>query len=180
MLTPAPPVTTVTERELAAGLLLSISDGLAPGVRLDFLQTCAPRGLGWQVGLALPAQRERAVGGGTTSWTRAAVNVGVNGRITLRRFAVSADAGLAGTYTFTSGHGYHVNQDWEALTGGVVGGARIALTGRRMRVWTDVRGYKWLFPQALAVESSEGEPLSSASLPSFDFQWSAGLAYLFH
>ena len=173
-------VAPVTERELGAGLLLSMSGGLAPGVRIDFVQTRAPRGLGWQMGLVLPAQRERAAGAGTTSWTRAAAHLAVNGRITLRHFAVSADAGLAATYTLTSGHGYSVNQGSEALTGGLVTGARFALPWRRMRVWTDVRAYKWLFPQAIAVDSPEGDRLATVALPSFDFQWAVGLAYLFH
>jgi hypothetical protein len=176
---PAPSVTSATERELGAGVLLSLSGGPAPGGRLDFVQTRAPRGLGWQVGLAASAPRERAVAGGTTSWTRAAVDIGVNGRITLRRFALSAHAGLAGTYTFTSGHGYSVDQSSEALTGGMDAGARIAVTWRRLRVWTDVRGTKWLFPQSLAVRSPEGERVTEVALPSFDFQWALGLSYLF-
>jgi hypothetical protein len=169
-----------TERELGAGLLLSISGGLAPGVRIDFVQTRAPAGLGWQVGLTLPAQRERAAGGGTASWTRAAANIAVNGRITLRRLVVSADAGLAGTYTLTWGHGYSISQNSEALTGGLVAGARLALSWGRMRIWTDGRAYKWLFPQVIAVDSPTGDRLNTVALPSFDFQWAVGLAYLFH
>jgi hypothetical protein len=178
--TAALPVAPATERELGAGLLLSISGGLAPGVRMDFVQTRAPEGLGWQVGLVLPAQRDRAAGGGTTSWTRAAANLAVTGRLTLRRFVVSADAGLALAYTFTSGHGYSINQGSEALTGGLVAGARLSLPWWRMRVWTDVRAYKWLFPQAIAVDSPEGDRLATVALPSFDFQWAMGLAYLFN
>ena len=182
-----PPVTTtalsvvpVSERELGAGLLLSSSGGLAPGGRIDFVQTRAPKGLGWQVGLALPARRERAAFDGTTSWTRAAASLAVNGRVTLRRFIVSADAGLAVTYTFTSGHGYTIHQSAEALTGGLAAGARLALPWQHMRVWTDLRAYKWLFPQALTVNSPEGDRLATVALPSSDFQWAMGLAYLFH
>ena len=177
---PAPSafVASTTERELGAGLLLSVSGGVAPGVRIDFVQTRAPRGLGWQAGLALPAQRERTAAGVATSWTRVASSIALNGRITLRRFAISVDAGLVGAYTSTSGHGYAVDQGAQALTGGLVAGARLALPWRRLRIWTDVRATKWLFPQTVAVDSMAGDRVASVALPSSDFQWAVGLSYL--
>jgi hypothetical protein len=179
---PAPPgvVASTTERELGAGLLLSVSSGIAPGVRIDFIQTRAPRGLGWQAGLTLPGKRERTAAGATMSWTRATASIAFNGRITLRRFAVSADAGLAGAYTLTSGHGYAIDQGAQALTGGLVAGARLALPWRRLRIWTDVRAYKWLFPQTVAVDGAAGDRVASVALPSSDIQWAVGLSYLFH
>jgi hypothetical protein len=172
-------VASATERELGAGPLLALSGGGAPGVHIDFVQTRAPSGLGFQVVLTLPAQRERAGDGATTSWTRVAVSVGINGRITLRRLAVSVDAGPAGAFTFTSGHGYAITQGTQALTAGFVAGARLALPWWRLRVWTDVRAYKWLFPQTVAIDTTAGGRVATLALPSSDFHWAVGLAYLF-
>ena len=152
--------------------------GIEPGVRIDFVETRAPRGLGWLVGLTLPAQRQSAAALGTTRWTRAAANVAVNGRLTLHRLVVSADLGLAGA-PFASADGYSVDQGSEALTGGLVAGVRLALPWRRMRIWTDVRAYKWLFPQTIAFDAVTGGRVATVELPSFDFQWAMGLAYVF-
>jgi hypothetical protein len=172
-------VAPATERELGAGLLLAIAGGVAPGLCIDFIKTRAPSGLGWQAGLTLPAQRERSAAGATTSWTRASASIALNGRITLHGLAISADAGLAGAYTLTSGQGYSIDQGAQALTGGLVAGARLALPWRRIRIWTDVRAYKWLFPQTVAVDSTAGVRLATVALPSSDFHWAVGLAYLF-
>jgi hypothetical protein len=183
----APPVTvstpsvvaTAAERELGAGLLLSVSGGIEPGVRIDFVETRAPRGLGWLVGLTLPAQRQSAAAPGAIRWTRAAANIAINGRLTLHRLVLSADLGLAGAYTFTSAYGYSIDQGSDALTGGLVAGVRLAVPWRRMRIWTDVRAYKWLFPQTIAFDALTGGRVATVELPSFDFQWAMGLAYLF-
>ena len=172
-------VTTTTERELAAGLVLSVSGGLAPGARIDFIETRAPRGLGWQLGLALPARRERGTALGTTSWTRAAASVAINGRITLRRLLVSADLGLAGAYAFTSAQGYSVGHSSEAITGGFVGGTRLEVPWRRWRIGADCRVYKWLFPQTIAFDAAAGDRLATVALPSFDIQVALGLGYVF-
>ena len=118
------------ERELGAGLLLALWDGLAPGVRIDFVQTRAPRGLGWQMGLALPARRERSANNVATSWTRAAVSIALNGRIDLGRLAVSIDAGGAGSYTIVSGQGFSIDQSGQALTAGLAAGLRMAIQPR--------------------------------------------------
>jgi hypothetical protein len=175
----APPVVAGAERELAAGILLSASGGIAPGLRIDFVETRAPRGFGWQVGLALPARRERGTAPGSTSWTRAAASIAVNGRITLGRLFVSADLGLAGAYTFTSAEGYSVDQGWEAITGGLVGGVRFVLPWRRFGIWTDGRATKWLFPQSVAFDESAGGRVATVALPSYDLQWAVGLSYRF-
>lgn len=168
-----------TERELGAGPLLAVSGGGAPGVHIDFVQTRAPSGLGFQVVLTLPARRERAADGASTSWTRAAVSVAINGRITWRRLAVSVEAGPAGAYTITSGHGYAIAQGAQALTAGFVAGARLALPWWRLCLWTDVRAYKWLLPQTVAVDSTAGGRVATLTLPSSDFHWALGLAYRF-
>ena len=172
-------VATTAERELAAGLLLSISGGLAPGARIDFVETRAPRGLGWQLGLTLPAQRERGTALGTTSWTRAAASVAINGRVTLRHLFVAADVGLAGAYAFTSAQGYSMGHSSEAITGGFVGGTRLEVPWRRWRIWTDFRVYKWLFPQTITFDALAGDRLATVDLPSFDIQCALGLAYVF-
>jgi hypothetical protein len=177
---PTPPaVAPKTERELGAGLLLAITGGIAPGFCIDFVETRAPSGLGWQAGLTLPAQRERAADVASSSWTRASASIAINGRATLRDFAVSVEAGLVGAYTLTSGHGYSITQDAQALTGGLVAGARLALPWRRLRIWTAVRAYRWLFPQTIAVDSAAGGRVATVALPSTDFHWALGLAYLF-
>jgi hypothetical protein len=168
-----------TERELGLGLLVAVSGGVAPGIAIDFVETRAPRGLGWQATLALPAQRERATAGGTTGWTRATASIGLNGRAPLGRWRLSVAAGFAGAFTITSGHGYAIEQGWEALTGGLVAGARLALPWHRLRLWTDVRAYKWLFPQTVAVDSQAGERVATVALPSWDLQGCVGVAYPF-
>jgi hypothetical protein len=167
------------ERELGAGLLLSLSGGIVPGVSVDFVQTRAPSGLGWQAGLTLPTQREVSAVGGTTSWTRATASVALNTRTTLHRLAISMGAGLVGAYTFTSGRGYSIDQGQESFTGGLVADARVAFPWRHMHIWTDLRGYKWLFPQAVAVDSTAGDRVATIQLPTWDLQWAVGLAYLF-
>jgi hypothetical protein len=174
----APSIATA-ERELSAGLLLSVSGSLAPGARIDFVETRAPRGLGWQLGLALPAQRERGTALATTSWTRAAASVAINGRVTLRHLFASADVGLAGAYAFTSAQGYSMGHGSEALTGGFVGGTRLETPWRRVRIWIDFRVYKWLFPQTIAFDALAGDRLATVALPSFDIQGALGLAYVF-
>jgi hypothetical protein len=172
-------IAPATERDLGAGVLLAMSGGVAPGFRIDFVQTRAPGGLGWEVGLSLPAQRERAAAGGSVSWTRVAANLAVNGRITLRRLAVSANAGLTGAYTLTTGHGYAINQGAQAITGGLIAGARLALPWRRLRLFTDVRAYRWLFQQTVTVDTTTGSRVATIALPSSDLQWAVGLAYVF-
>ena len=172
-------VPATTERELGAGLLLAVSGGVAPGVSVGFVQTHAPGGFGWQADLTLPARREIVAAGVSTRWTRAAISVAGNGRITLRRFAISVHAGLTGAYALTSGQGYAIDQGAQALTMGLVAGGRLALTWRRVRIWTDVRICRWLFPQEVAVDNAAGGRVATLTLPSTEFQWSAGLAYLF-
>lgn len=176
---PAVPTASLTERELGAGLLLSLSGGLAPGVTIDFVQTRAPRGLGWQAGLVLPAQRELSGVGGSTHWTRAAASVAINGRITLPPVALSMAAGLVAAYTLTAGRGYPVEQDMQALTGGVMAEARAAIPWGRLRVWTGLRGCRWLWLQSVVVETQGGDRVATGDLPSWDFQWVVGLGYVF-
>jgi hypothetical protein len=168
-----------TERELGAGLLLAVLGGIAPGIGLDFIQTRAPSGFGWQVDLRLPARRESSTTGISARWTRAALTVAGNGRLTLGRWSFSAHAGLAGGYTLTSGQGYAIDQGAQALTMGLVAGGRLGLGWRRVRVWTDVRVGRWLLPQVVVVDSVAGDRVATLELPSTDLQWSLGISYLF-
>jgi hypothetical protein len=178
---PVPPVVVpATEHELAAGALVSVSGGIAPGVRIDFVTSRAPRGMGWQVGLTLPARRDLAAGSVSASWTRAAASIAIHGRMPLRRLLFSADAGIALAYTFASAYGYAIYQGEHAITGGLVAGARLAFPWRSVRLWAELRAYGWLVPQAIAVDSSAGNRLATRNLPSSDFQSAVGLAYLFH
>jgi hypothetical protein len=176
---PLASATRTTERELGAAFLLSLSDGLAPGMRIDYAESRAPRGLGWQVGVALPARRELVAGGGTTRWTRATASLALKGRLTLRRLVLAAHAGLAGAYTLASGQGYSIEPGSEALTGGLVAGLRVALPWRRLRVWSGLCGYHWLYPQTIAVEATGGGRVATVALPAWDFEWALGLAYVF-
>lgn len=176
-LPPAP--TRTTRRDLGAGIVLSLSGGVAPGLRLGFVETRTPRGLGWQLDVALPAQRNLSQAGVTTRWTRAMLSLALNGCITLRRFALSLDAGLTGAYTLSAGRGYRVDQGAQALTGGLVAGTRVAMPWGPLRVFMDLRGHRWLFPQTVAVDSLAGERVAEVALPSFDLQVTVGLAYPF-
>jgi hypothetical protein len=176
---PAPLPVAPVERELGVGLLLAMTGGLAPGLTIDLVQSRAPRGLGWQANLTLPARRERDAAGGTTRWTRPSASVAVNGRVTRGRLVLSVATGLVGAYTLTDGQGYSIEQGWQALTGGVAAGARLALPWRRLRAWTEVRGTKWLFSQTVAVDSMAGGRVATVGLPSWDLQWAAGISYLF-
>jgi hypothetical protein len=181
---PSPPATlaasAANQRELGVGLLLAVSGGIAPGVALHFLQSRAPHGLGWQATLALPARRERSAAGGTTGWTRAAATLELNASASVDRFTAGIDAGLAGAYTLTSGQGYTINQDTQALTAGLVAGARLSLPWRHLHLWTDLRAYRWLFPQTVAITTTQGTPIATAPLPSTDLHWTLGLSYVFH
>ena len=179
--TPPPLVTAAAanERELGASLLLSVADGVAPGVAIDFVQTRAPRGLGWQAGLSLPARRESAGPGGATSWTRAMASVAANGRLTVRRFVLSVGAGLAGAYTFTSGQGYPIDDGEQSLTAGLLADSRVGYSWWRLRFWTGVRCYRWLLSQSVVVETPTGARVTSIDLPSTDFQWAVGASYVF-
>ncbi len=172
----APP--SAREHELGAGPVLTLSDGLAPGVEVDYLQTRAPRGLGWQAGLLLPARRDRSDHGLVTRWTRPAVSVALNGRITLRSVALSAGAGLVAAYTLISARGYSFQHDARALTLGTMVEARAALPWGRLRVWTALRGGRWLIPQAVMIETQDGDRVATIDLPSWDLQWAVGLGYL--
>jgi hypothetical protein len=168
-----------SEQEIGAGLLLAVAGGIAPGVRVDFLQSRNPRGLGWQASLTLPAQHKLTTAGGSTRWTRAAASIALNGRVTVGRYAVSADSGLAGAYTFTSGQGYSIDQSAQSLTCGFVAGVRVGLPWRHVRLWTDLHIYKWLYPQSIQVDSAAGDRMATTLLPSWDGQWTLGLSYLF-
>jgi hypothetical protein len=170
----APPRTT--DRELGAGLLLAISGGIAPGFALHFVQTRAPRGLGWQAALTLPARRNQS----STGWTRASASAELNARASLGRLAASLDAGLAAAYTLTSGQGYSIDQDLQSVTAGLVAGLRLALPWRRLQLWADLRIYRWLFPQKVAVTTVEGTPVTTVSLPSSDLHFTVGVSYVFH
>jgi hypothetical protein len=167
----------VSTRELGAGLLLSLSGGPAPGVEIDFVQTRAPRGLGWQAGLVAPARRESTGSGLSTRWTRLAGDVAVNGTITLDPVALSASAGFLGAYTFIAARGYDLEGNARAFTVGVVTEARAAIPWGRLRVWTALRGGRWLLPQSIIIETQAGDRVATVDLPSWDFQWALGLSY---
>jgi hypothetical protein len=169
----------VHERELGTGLLLSLSGRLAPGLEIDYVQTRAPRGWGWQAGLAVPVRRESSGPGLSTSWTRAAVNLAINRRSTWRRVALSASAGLVGAYTFISARGYSFERSARALTVGAMAEVRAAIPWWRLRVWTALRGGRWLVPQSVDIETQGGDRVATIDLPSWDLQWALGLSYLF-
>lgn len=174
-----PAVASTRERELGAGALLSVLGGIAPGVRVNFVTGRAPKGLGWQVAVALPARRELAVGSVVANWTRASASIAVVGRVPTGHLLFSVDAGLVGAYTLATAHGHPVYQGQQALTGGFAAGARVALPWGRVRLWTEVRACKWLLAQAIAVDSPEGDRMATATLPSLDVQSAVGLAYVF-
>jgi hypothetical protein len=168
-----------TEREVGLGLLMAASGGIVPGLRVDFVQSRNPRGIGWQVSLVLPAQRELSTEVGNTRWTRPSVNLALNARLAAGRFSLAGDGGLAACYTLASVQGYAINQDAQSFTVGVVAGLRAGIPWRRFRVWADLRFLRWLYAQGIQIDSASGEPLASSSLPSWDGQLSLGLSYVF-
>lgn len=176
---PQPRPATPSAREIGAGVLLSSSGGLAPGLSVDFVQTKNPGGLGWQAKLSLPMQRDRSAVGGTTRWTRLTADVALNASTTLGRYTLSAAAGVVGAYTLTSGQGYPIERSAQALTGGLAAGLRAGMAWRRLRIWTEVEAYRYVFPQTILVYSTSGDAMGSASLPSSDVRWALGLAYPF-
>ncbi len=176
---PTPPPSVVTQHELGAGLLVAFSGGIAPGIALHFAQSRIPRGLGWQAALTLPARRDRSAAGGTTGWTRAAASVGLSAGAPLASFTATIEAGIAGAYTLTSGQGYSIDQGSEALTAGAFAGGRLSLPWRRLHLWTELRAYRWLLPQKVAVTTAEGLPVATVDLPSSDFHCTVGISYVF-
>jgi hypothetical protein len=177
--TPPPRSATSSVRAIGAGLLLSSSGGLAPGLSVDFTQTKNPGGLGWQAKLSLPMQRERSAVGGTTRWTRLTADVALNASMTLGRYTLSAAAGVVGAYTLASGQGYPIERSAQALTGGLTASLRAGVSWRRVRVWTQVEAYRFVFPQTILVDSTRGDAMGGAALPSSDLRWAIGLAYPF-
>lgn len=167
----------VPAREVGVGLFLAMSGGLAPGVSAGFYQTRVPRGLGWQAQLMLPARRERQVAGGSASWTRPAASLALNASASVGRLAGSVDVGLLGAYTSTSGRGYSVEQSAQALTAGYLAGVRLTFPWARLRVWTDLHGARWLFPQTLAADTPTGARVATVGLPSWDLWWTVGIGY---
>jgi hypothetical protein len=177
---PSTPGASSSEHELGAGIFVAVSDGIAPGVSIDFVQTRASNGLGWQADLALPGYREQVAPGGSTRWTRATLTLSINGRATIGRFILSGDAGLAGAYTLTSGRGYSIEASGlSALTAGGVAGVRAALPLRGVRLWVGLRVFHWLLPHTVLVSSTDGARVGTAVLPSTDVHCGAGLSYLF-
>jgi hypothetical protein len=167
------------EYELGAGLLVAGSGGIVPGARADFVLSRTPRGLGWQASLVLPARRELSTAVGGARWTRPSLGLALNGRLDAGSYVLSADAGLAGAYTFVSGSTFAVGQDAQSLTFGIVTGLRVGILWHRLRIWTDLRFCRWLLGQSIEIESASGAHIASADLPSWDAQWSLGLSYVF-
>jgi len=167
------------EREVGLGLLMAASGGIVPGLRVDFVQSRRPRGLGWQAGLALPAWRELSTAVGSIRWTRPSVYVALNARIPVGRYLLAGDGGLAGAYTFAKGQGYAIDQNAQSFTFGFVAGMRLGIPWRRFRIWADLRFYGWLTTQSIQIDSTAGERVASSSLPSWDGQLSVGLSYVF-
>ena len=179
--TPAPAARapSFTERELGAGLLLSLSDGFAAGAEIDYVQTRAPRGLGWQASVMLPTQRQSTAADLSTRWTRAAASLAVNGRASVHPVALSASMGLAAAYTIIAAHGYTYEQDARAFTLGIGAEVRVAIPWGPLRVWSALRAGRWLLPQSVMIETQGGDRVATIDLPSWDFQAAVGLSTLF-
>ncbi len=162
-------------REIGAGLVAENGSGLAPGLRVELLGLVGEGRFGWQVGVVLPAAREVVVAPGKTSFRRTSATVSLLGRLVVRRFILSADAGAALAYTSAQGSGYEQNQADESLTYGLGAGLRGGVPWGRVRIWIDGRLFKWLYGQSVEVEGAA----ETSDLPSWDLQWAIGVGYAF-
>ena len=166
-------------REVGFGPLVAFGGGVAPGIRLDVVSLRRDSGVGWQASLAVPAGRELAVGSGKTGWTRASVGLALHVRRAKDRFFLSGDAGVAIAYTVAWGQGYATNEIDQSLTWGPYLGVRGGLAWKRLRIWSDLRGGRWLYGQSVQVDSGADSVGVRASLPAWDVQWALGASYPF-
>jgi hypothetical protein len=165
--------------ELGAGLLASLGGGIVPAMRLEFGGWGRESPLGWQISLVLPWPREIALAGGTTGWTRVAANLALRGRVLTKGLQLSADAGIAAGHTMVWGRDYDRNRTEHSLTYGLVAGVRGGIPWRRMMVWADVRGTRWLYEQSVQIDSDADAVSDKVVLPSWDAQFTLGASYVF-
>ena len=165
--------------EIGGGLLAAIGGGIAPGIRVELVSLRGDSGVGWLAGLVVPAARELAVGSGKTAWTRASVGFALHGRLAGNGWFLSGDAGMAVAYTVVWGLSYASNQTDQSLTYGPTVGVRGGLPWKRLKIWIDLRGGRWLYGQSVQIDGDAGQGVATASLPAWDVQWTLGASYPF-
>jgi hypothetical protein len=165
--------------EIGAGALAAFGGGTVPGLRVEFIRWRRERAFGWQASLALATPRDAVVGGGTTRWMRVAASVALCGRLAGRRYFLGGDGGVAAAYTAAWGQDYASNQSDQSITGGLAAGLRGGVPWGRMRIWTDVRVFGWLYPQSVQVDADGASGPAKFSLPAWDIQWALGASYAF-
>ena len=165
--------------EIGLGALAAFGGGAVPGLRVEYFQRLRERAFGWQASLAVTMPHEMAVGGGTTRWMRVTASLAIHGRLAGRRFFLGGDGGAAAAYTAAWGEGYATNQSDRSLTGGLAAGLRGGATWGRVRIWTDVRAFGWLYGQSVQIDGDGGNGTAKVSLPPWDVQWALGTSYVF-
>jgi hypothetical protein len=164
--------------EIGGGLLAAVGGGLAPGIRIEVVRLPGDVGVGWLASLVVPAARARALGGGTTAWTRPSAGLAVHARLARSGWFLSGDAGMAVACTIAWGRGHTSNQTDQSLTYGPSVGVRGGLPWKRLKMWVDLRGGRWLYGQDVQVDGDAGD-VASASLPAWDVQGALGASYPF-
>jgi len=165
--------------EIGGGLLAAMGGGIAPGVRVELVSLRGGGGVGWLASLVVPAARELAVGSGKTAWTRASAGLALYGRLASNGWFLSGDAGMAVAYTVVWGRSYTSNQTDQSLTYGPTVGVRGGLPWKRLKIWIDLRGGRWLYGQSVQIDGDAGQGVATASLPAWDVQWTLGASYPF-
>jgi hypothetical protein len=165
--------------EIGAGLLAALVGGVAPGIRVELTRLRPAGDLGWKLSLALPGPRGVAVGGGTTHFARAAASLALEGRLATRRYVLSGDGGLAAAYTLAWGEGYTANQTDQSVTWGLAAGLRAGIPWGRVRIWTDLRIFRWLYEQSVQVDSNDNDGTAKLPLPGWDVHVALGASLVF-
>jgi hypothetical protein len=163
--------------DVSAAFLGTIAGGaFAAGASADV--TLGKRGfpLAARIGVAGADSRDVTLGGGHTSWTRAALLLGPVLDIVSKRgvrFDLHADAALG--WMYAQGRGYNESYSSSAFDPALGGGARLAITRWKIEPWLDCTLLGWLRHQTLSVTEASGT--ASSELPRFDVWLRAGFAY---
>jgi hypothetical protein len=175
---PAPSPHNSAYQEIGAGLSSALAGGWALGGHAEFVRMRAARDLGWQASIGIGAPRDIWIGNGVTRWMRATASLALHAGRESRRLLVAADLGLAFAYTAAWGTGYAENRSDRSFTWGPVAGARAGIPWGRFRLWTDLRAWRWVQPESVAIDSAASANITSAILPSWEAQWSLGGSYV--
>jgi len=165
-------------QEIGVGLSTAVPGAWAPGGHAEFIRMRAEQDLGWQASIGLFAPRDIWVGNGVTHWMRATAAATVHARHRSKRPFAAADLGLALSFAAAWGTGYAENRSDRSVTWGPVAGIRAGIPWGRVRLWTDLRGWRWFHSESVQIDSTSSNNSTSAALPTWEGQWSLGVSYV--